>query len=164
MEGALAGIWAEVLGVEKVGINDNFFDLGGHSLLAVRVVNLIRRRIGRTVRIADIFQAPTVERMASALHDAEATTPCSSLVPLQTKGSKPAFFWVHGDASNAYLRRYLDPEQRFIWITTPEHGWTARPLPECRRHSHSLPQRDLHRPTSWPLSTWRKLFWRLSSF
>jgi thioesterase domain-containing protein len=116
MEGALAGIWAEVLGVEKVGINDNFFDLGGHSLLAVRVVNLIRRRIGRTVRIADIFQAPTVERMASALHDAEATTPCSSLVPLQTKGSKPAFFWVHGDASNAYLRRYLDPEQRLYGL------------------------------------------------
>ena len=148
MEGALASIWAEVLGVEKVGINDNFFDLGGHSLLAVRVVNLIRRRMGRTVRIADIFQASTVERMATMLDDDAAATPCSSLVPLQTKGSKPAFFWVHGDASNAYLRRYLDPEQRFIWITTPEHGWAARPLPECERHSHALPQRDLHRPTS----------------
>src|SRR5262249_40389017 len=89
-----------------------FFDLGGHSLLAVRMVNLIKKRIGRTVRVASVFQAPTVERMASVLHDHESTTPCSSLVPLQTKGSKPAFFWVHGDVSNAYLPRYLDSEQR----------------------------------------------------
>ena len=39
MEQALAGIWAEVLGVEKVGVHDNFFDLGGHSLVAVRLAN-----------------------------------------------------------------------------------------------------------------------------
>ena len=67
MEQALASIWAEVLGMEKVGIHDNFFDLGGHSLVAVRLVNLIKRKIGRTVRIANIYQAPTVERMASIL-------------------------------------------------------------------------------------------------
>ena len=111
MEQALAGIWAEVLGVEKVGVHDNFFDLGGHSLVAVRLVNLIKRKIGRTVRIAHIYQAPTVERMASILDDREVAASCSSLVPLQTQGSKPAFFWVHGDTSNAYLTRYLDAEQ-----------------------------------------------------
>ncbi|MGB7950461.1 MAG: amino acid adenylation domain-containing protein, partial [Candidatus Binatia bacterium] len=116
MEEALARIWSEVLGVEKVGINDNFFDLGGHSLLAVRAVNLIKKRIGQTIRIADIFQASTVERMASFLHDDEVATPCSSLVPLQTEGSKPVFFWVHGDASSAYLPRYLDPEQRLYGL------------------------------------------------
>jgi thioesterase domain-containing protein/acyl carrier protein len=116
MEESLASIWAEVLGVKKVGIHDNFFDLGGHSLLAVRVVNLIKKRIGRTVRIASIFQAPTVERMTSVLHDHESTTPYSSLVPLQTKGSKPAFFWVHGEGSDAYLPRYLDSEQRLYGL------------------------------------------------
>ena len=111
MEQALAGIWAEVLGMEKVGVHDNFFDLGGHSLVAVRLVNLIKRKIGRTVRIAHIYQAPTVERMASILDAREVAMPCSLLVPLQAKGAKPAFFWIHGDASNAYLPRYLDAEQ-----------------------------------------------------
>ncbi len=111
MEEALASIWAEVLGVDKVGIHDNFFDLGGHSLVAVRVVNLIKRKLGRTVRVANIYQAPTVERMASILDDREVAALGSTLVPLQTKGAKPAFFWVHGDASNAYLPRYLDAEQ-----------------------------------------------------
>ena len=111
MEQALAGIWAEVLGMEKVGIHDNFFDLGGHSLVAVKLVNLIKRKLGRTVRIAHVYQAPTVERMASILDDREVATSCSSIVPLQTQGSKPAFFWVHGDTSNAYLTRYLDAEQ-----------------------------------------------------
>jgi aspartate racemase len=110
-EAVLAGIWSEVLKVDKVGIHDNFFDLGGHSLLAVRVANLIKKRIGRTVRVSSIFQAPTVERMTSVLHDDEVTTPWSSLVPLQTKGFKPPFFWVHGELSDAYLPRYLDSGQ-----------------------------------------------------
>ena len=57
MEQALASIWAEVLGVERVGIHDNFFDLGGHSLVAVRLVNLIKRKIGRTVRIANMLSS-----------------------------------------------------------------------------------------------------------
>ncbi len=111
MEQALAGIWAEVLGVDKVGIHDNFFDLGGHSLVAVRLVNLIKRKIGLTLRIAHIYQAPTVKQMAGILDNREAATLFSSLVPLQTKGAKPAFYWVHGDSSNAYLTRYLDAEQ-----------------------------------------------------
>lgn len=111
VEEVLANIWAEVLNVERVGIYDNFFDLGGHSLLAVRVVQSIEKRIGRSVRVADIFQAPTVEQLSGLLPKNEPAAPWSSLVPLQTKGFKPPFFWVHGDISDAYLPRYLDAEQ-----------------------------------------------------
>ena len=111
VEQVLAQIWAEVLRVERVGIYDNFFDLGGHSLLAVRVVQSIEKRIARSVRMADIFQSPTVEQLSRLLHNNEPAAPWSSLVPLQTNGFKPPFFWVHGEVSNAYLPRYLDAEQ-----------------------------------------------------
>ena len=55
METTLAKIWSEVLGVEKIGRNDNFFDLGGHSLLAVRMLELKNRtsRQEIAIRIAD---------------------------------------------------------------------------------------------------------------
>ena len=109
-ETSLAEIWSEVLKRDKVGIRDNFFDLGGHSLLAVRVVDLIGKRIGGAVRVATLFQAPTIERLALLLQK-EPVANWSSMVALQPNGSKTPFFWVHGEASDAYLPRYLGPDQ-----------------------------------------------------
>ena len=62
-EVALAGIWCEVLGVEKVGIHDNFFELGGHSLLVFRLINEINRRLKVGVTVPELFNNPTVEQM-----------------------------------------------------------------------------------------------------
>ena len=66
-EELLAGIWAEVLGIDRVGIHDNFFELGGHSLLAVRLAQRLRDVIGSKVPIASIFRAPTVGLLASEI-------------------------------------------------------------------------------------------------
>jgi hypothetical protein len=63
-EEALAGIWAEVLGVERVGRHDNFFALGGHSLLAVRVISRMRQVLGAEVGIADLFEKPVLSTLA----------------------------------------------------------------------------------------------------
>ena len=63
-EEVLAGIWAEVLGVEVVGVEDNFFDLGGHSLLATQVVARAQAAFGTEVALRSVFEAPTVAAMA----------------------------------------------------------------------------------------------------
>ncbi|MGC5568945.1 amino acid adenylation domain-containing protein, partial [Streptomyces sp. FR-108] len=66
-EELLAGIWAQVLGVERVGATDGFFDLGGHSLMATLAVSRIREVFGVEVSLADLFDAPTVRGLASVI-------------------------------------------------------------------------------------------------
>ncbi|MEV4510909.1 amino acid adenylation domain-containing protein [Dactylosporangium sp. NPDC049525] len=66
-EDLVAGVWAEVLGVEKVGALDDFFDLGGHSLLATRMVARIRAAVDLTVPIRTLFTHRTVAGFAAAV-------------------------------------------------------------------------------------------------
>lgn len=63
-ESALQQIFSEVLGVDRVGIEDNFFDLGGHSLLAAQMAIRIRRRLGAHVPLRAMFEAPTIRQLA----------------------------------------------------------------------------------------------------
>ncbi|HEU4885984.1 MAG TPA: amino acid adenylation domain-containing protein, partial [Longimicrobium sp.] len=67
VEEVLAGIWAQVLKLEQVGVHDNFFDLGGHSLLIMRLVAEIQARFDLEVSIRTVFSMPTLEALAGEI-------------------------------------------------------------------------------------------------
>jgi acyl-CoA synthetase (AMP-forming)/AMP-acid ligase II/acyl carrier protein len=70
VEEMLARIWAEVLGLEKIGVHDNFFELGGHSLLAVRVVARVRSAFEIELPVRWIFEMPTIAQLTEAIDEA----------------------------------------------------------------------------------------------
>jgi acyl-CoA synthetase (AMP-forming)/AMP-acid ligase II/acyl carrier protein len=63
IEIALAQMWSDLLGVEKIGLRDNFFALGGHSLMATRLLVATRDALGVEISLRDLFEGPTIERM-----------------------------------------------------------------------------------------------------
>ncbi|MEM1368159.1 MAG: amino acid adenylation domain-containing protein [Cyanobacteria bacterium P01_H01_bin.15] len=114
LEKQLVKIWEQVLNKRPIGVQDNFFDLGGHSLLAVKLFAEIEKRFGRTLPLATLFQAGTIAKLATVIRSENWLSP-SSLVPIQTSGSKvPLFFCPPaGGHSLIYqaLARHLGPEQ-----------------------------------------------------
>jgi thioesterase domain-containing protein/acyl carrier protein len=126
-EQGLAEIWGGILGVPALGIRSNFFALGGDSLQAVRLFAEIRRRFGRSLPLATLFQAPTIEQLATTLDEApsdastgDAVARRSPLVAIQPQGSRPPFFCVHpiGGEVLCYspLALLLGPDQPFYGL------------------------------------------------
>ena len=94
VEELVVAIWAEVLGLERVGVNDNFFDLGGHSLLATQVVSRIREAFRVEIPLRLLFESPTAGQLAQTIAnelggDAVQTPP---IVPVSREGLIPASF------------------------------------------------------------------------
>ena len=133
VETRLTEIWEKVLGVHPIGVQDKFFELGGHSLLAVRLIALVEKAFGRKLRLATIFKAPTIEQLAAILREEikeGSVAEGSSVVEIQSKGSRPPLFLVHGAGGGMFwgyvnLSRHLGADQ-------PVYGFKAPDLEDAK--------------------------------
>ncbi|MEU9083701.1 amino acid adenylation domain-containing protein [Streptomyces sp. NPDC048357] len=102
LETTLAKLFAEALELEKVGIDDDFFDLGGHSLRLTRLISRIRAVLGAKVPIRVMFGATTVAKLAEYLESQVKTAqapvfadPFAVVLPMRTEGTKPPLWFIH---------------------------------------------------------------------
>jgi phthiocerol/phenolphthiocerol synthesis type-I polyketide synthase E len=127
----LTRIWQQLLGVESVGPDENYFDLGGDSILAVQLFAEIEQVFKMKLPVATLFEAPTIHELARVLGSQEApSSGWSPLVTIQPLGSRPPFFCMHGAGGNVLvyrdLARHLGNEQPFFGL-------------QCRGLDGSLP-------------------------
>jgi amino acid adenylation domain-containing protein len=95
VEIAIAEIWQELLGVERVGRHDQFFELGGHSLLAMRLIARLEQRLGIEVALRELFSQPSLCGLAAVLTPHAPAKLYPNLVPIRIGGSGRPVFLIH---------------------------------------------------------------------
>jgi phthiocerol/phenolphthiocerol synthesis type-I polyketide synthase E len=153
-EKKLAAIWSELLGVERVGVNDDWFELGGHSLLATRLFSRIEQTTGKNLPLASLLEGATIKHLASLIGDTQeaeippATPPAmvtekrtkveetgeptfARLVPIRRQGKLAPFFCIHGAGGNILnlrdLARHMSHERPFYGFQARGLDGTTRP-------------------------------------
>ncbi|HST57442.1 MAG TPA: amino acid adenylation domain-containing protein, partial [Longimicrobium sp.] len=130
-EEVLAGIWGEVLRLDRVGVEASFFELGGHSLLATRVVSAVREAFGVELPLRALFEGPTVAEMASAVEEMRrAGLPVlPPVVPADRTGALPLSF----------------AQERLWFIDRLDPGSAVYNIPVARRLGGAVDEAALER-------------------
>ncbi|HEX2206430.1 MAG TPA: amino acid adenylation domain-containing protein [Longimicrobium sp.] len=131
VEEVLAEAWAQVLGVERAGVEDDFFALGGHSLLAIRVVSRIRELLGVELPLRALFEAPTVAATARRVEEMRraGASVAPPVVPVERTGALPLSF----------------AQERLWFIDRMEPGSTVYGIPAAIRLRGALHAAALER-------------------
>jgi amino acid adenylation domain-containing protein len=158
LEKKLAAIWERELGINPIGVTDNFFDLGATSILAASLFAAIERDLGDTLPLGAIFRAPTIEALANLLEADDTQSRWTSLVPIQPTGTEPPIFCVHGGAGTILhlepLARRLGREQPFYGLQSRGlYGGVVAPTTVEEMASHYLSEmRQVHKGGPWRLA------------
>ncbi|HEU4556898.1 MAG TPA: amino acid adenylation domain-containing protein, partial [Longimicrobium sp.] len=134
VEEVLAGIWAEVLRLERVGVTESFFELGGHSLLATRVVSRVRELFGVELPLRALFEGPIVAQLAGRVEEMRrAELPVlPPVVPVERTGALPLSF----------------AQERLWFLDRLEPGSATYNIPAALRLAGVLDERALERSLS----------------
>ncbi|PSB02437.1 condensation domain-containing protein [Merismopedia glauca] len=111
LECQIAKIWEEVLDIKPIGVRDNLFALGANSLLAVRLGDHLQQVLHKSIPLATIFQATTIEQLAAILSQEEYALSESSIAGIQPLGSNPPLFLFEGVGIYYPLVPHLGLEQ-----------------------------------------------------
>lgn len=116
----LIHMWQQLLGIEEIAVDQNYFELGGDSILAVQLFAQIERDFHVKLPVATLFEAPTIAELARLIRRDTPVLSWSPLVAIQPNGSRPPFFGIHGGGGNVLIYRelaqHLGPDQPFFGL------------------------------------------------
>jgi len=148
LERTLAGIWADILGIDPPGIHDNFFDLGGHSLVALRMLERIRSMLGHDVPLVTLMETPTIEHLADMLGSSGFVAANTAIVPIRSTGDRPPLFGLAGLSGVAMFTYY--PLARHLGQDQPIYGLQLRGL-----DGKELPQETIEEMATYHIGRMR---------
>ncbi|WP_327028882.1 amino acid adenylation domain-containing protein [Micromonospora sp. NBC_01740] len=162
LEQTIADAWAQVLRLDRVGIDDDFFDLGGHSMAMMRVISLLRESHGVELTFRAFLEHQTVARLAAAITDGAVGGPEAPAAPGSRnrallwlrRGSATPLFCIHpGGGSAHWFQRflpYLDPQLPLAAFEWPkphgDHATIPTAAEMARRHFDELRAAQPHGP------------------
>ncbi len=112
-------IWCHVLGLERIGIDDSFFDIGGHSLLAVQLVRRVESEIGLPCELSDLFAESTIRKLTAVLGKPREGRVDATVIPLQRKGRALPLFCICGIHLYQELANRFSPDVPVYGIFVP---------------------------------------------
>ena len=138
IEHQLIQIWQSVLGVQPIGVTDDFFSLGGQSFTAVRMMGKVREQLGHELPLSALLHSRTVEGLARLVAEkaADDSTLISPVVTIQPQGTGKPWFWVHPAGGNVLcyveLAEHLGANRPFCAFQAPPYQSHApeQPLPD----------------------------------
>ncbi|HJX28230.1 MAG TPA: amino acid adenylation domain-containing protein, partial [Thermoanaerobaculia bacterium] len=155
-EKTLAVLWAELLGLERIGVTDDFFALGGHSLLAVRLMASIEQTFGVKLPLSTLFEAPTVRHLVAAVQGDPVWR--SALVRLRPGGSRRPLFLVHPVGGDVFpyvdLARKLSAERPIYGLQAVLEGGDQPPTMEALAAQYLASVREVQPEGPWLLAGW----------
>jgi amino acid adenylation domain-containing protein len=130
VETRMAQLWEDQLGIDAIGVQDDFFELGVESIVAARLFARIEREFAIELPVGTVFANPTVEGLATLVRDgdvgAHRTARWKSLVPIQPQGERTPVFGIHGGAGTILL--YGELARRLGTAGRPFYGLQAQGL------------------------------------
>jgi amino acid adenylation domain-containing protein len=123
LEVQLVKIWEQVLDVQQIGIDDNFFDLGGNSLTALHLFTEIERIWHKRLLLSVLFKSPTITEVAEIIRHNQSDHDWSPIICLESGGTKSPLFCIHPLGGNVF--NYYDLSKK-LQIDRPIYGLQAR--------------------------------------
>ncbi len=153
IERLLVDLWQATLGVEQIGIQDDFFALGGHSLRAAELVVRIEKELGKKLYPAILLECNTVERLAQVLKQPD--MPAKLIIPIQVGGDRPALFLAPGNGGDTlYFRNlasYLGTDQPVYGLQVTDLGSLLPVLTDLEAMAAYYVREISRSPASWPV-------------